>query len=70
MPLAKVKSEKMINDHKQNYSTDKIDTIGKIVIDIFQAVRKVSLPKTKIANSNDRKTRNTMKKNKLWFDQD
>ena len=70
MPLAKVKSKKMINDHKQNYSTDKIDTIGKIVIDILQAVRKVSLPKTKIANSNDRKTRNTMKKNKLWFDQD
>ena len=70
MPLAKVKSKKMINDLKQNYSTDNIDTIGKRVIDILQAVGKVSLPKTKIANSNDRKTRNTMKKNKLWFDQD
>ena len=37
---------------------------------MLQAVGKVSLPKTKIANSNNRKTRNTMKKNKLWFDQD
>ena len=60
----------MINDLEQNCSTDNIDTIGKRVIDMLQAVRKVSLPKTKIANSNDRKTRNTMKKNKLWFDQD
>ena len=60
----------MINDLEQNYSTDNIDTIGKRVIDMLQAVRKVSLPKTKIAHSNDRKTRNTMKKNKLWFDQD
>ena len=58
----------MIND--QNYSTDNIDTIGKRVIDILQAVGKVSSPKTKIPNSNDRNTRNTMKKNKLWFDQD
>ena len=60
----------MINDLKQNYSTDNIDTIGKRVIDILQAAWKVSLTKTKIANSNDRNTRNTMKKNKLWFDQD
>ena len=65
--------QKVINDLKQNYSTDNIDTIGKRVIDILdilQAVGKVSLPKTKIANSNDMKTRNTMKKNKIWFDQD
>ena len=27
----------MINDLKQNYSTDKIDTIGKKFIDILQA---------------------------------
>ena len=60
----------MINDLYQNYSTDNIDTISKKVIDILQAVRKVSLPKTKIANSNYRKTRNTMKKSTLWFDQD
>ena len=60
----------MINDLKQNYSTDNIDTIGKRIIDILQAVGKVSLPKTKIANSSNRKTRNTMKKYKLWLDQD
>ena len=60
----------MINDLKQNYSTDNINTIGKRVIDILQAVGKVFLPNNKVANSNDRKTRNIMKKNKLWFDQD
>ena len=60
----------MINDLKQNYSTDSIDTFGKRIIDILQAVGKISLPKTKIANSNNRKTRNTMKKNKLLFNQD
>ena len=52
------------------YLTDKVDTIGKRIIDILNAVGKISLPKTKIANSNNRKTRNTMKKSKVWFDQD
>ena len=39
----KGKIQKMINDLKQNYSTDSIDVIGKRVIDILQAVGKVSL---------------------------
>ena len=40
--------QKMINDLKQNCSTDNINTIGKRVIDILQAVGKVSVPKPKL----------------------